>query len=158
MTNNELFKKIFAKNQWNLSQSLIRSAHCWRSIPVLGYPDLMQCEWLADALHKVNQETILCLSSGCHETESISVDTHKISEALFERVYLSVALTNLDVDFILFKNDTNDYYIIAGTHEFMKCAYRATDQTAQELFLGSAKYCGEKEKTFLFSTWEKYYR
>jgi hypothetical protein len=160
MISRDLFGEIFCGKKWELSTDLV-AKHEWCSIVILGYPDLLQFELISNALKQRNINKLLCLSRGGASSEDqasdvLNSDQISMSETVFSKNYLCLALTTENLDFVLFKDDANEYYILAGPTSFMSVAHKRSFTAAKSEFFDEIEGMRTKAKSSFKDIWERY--
>ncbi len=162
MIDKNLFEEIFLNRRDILNPKLITNQG-WSSVIILGLPDIIQSEWLSKALSQCGAKELVYLSlEGSKVDDQIcevgAIDTDSISQNIFEKSHLCLALTTEKLDFVLFKDTANEYYILAGSELFMDAAYPITFSTAKKVYFGDVLYMRKEAQKMFRGLWETYAR
>jgi len=122
----------------------------------------MEAEWLADALTMSNFSEIVgvCFEFDRKPTiDIIHVDRDSILKYTYTNSYKYICLTYPEAEFLYFKDQANRFFLLCGNSDFVKNAFRCSDDTAQLMFFDywvESDFNSQKEKEYLIKIWKKY--
>ncbi|PIT43995.1 hypothetical protein [Snodgrassella alvi] len=94
----------------------------WIAMPVPENLDMIESEWLSDAIHRFGfttyEQYIIGIDNNIEFSEIIN-NQENICNSEYDYLDRCVILTNKNIDFLYYKDINNLYHMFAGTYDFV---------------------------------------
>jgi len=132
----------------------------WKCIVIPGEPNMMEIEWLSNS---INDAGLAKLINIYFEYQKIRVEYNitkssidDILKALRSNLEKYSLITNESSDFICFRHQSGDFYMICGPEKFVVSSYKCSVKTAKFMFDEYIKEFKIDEKRKLQDVWGRY--
>ena len=151
---------FFDETGFYLSETLIHENQ-WVSVVQPDYLGHMQFEWIVEAARYNKAEKLVLLvhmggKDNKYKIDSCEVEIEALAKIMASYLPYAIVVTDEKSSFIVFESDDNEYWIIAGSKDFMKIAYRASFHAAYVEFSGYWEHEKEIVQKKYENIWNKY--
>lgn len=153
------FDEIFDVSSWHLDAHLIAKRD-WASIIVLDIPYIETCQRIFDKTNK-HSKNYISLSYGgdlldANEAIEVPVNAEKIQSEINRCLTRSLAITDDELRFVIFKEHDNEFYIIAGQQSFVDYIADENIKSHKECFFEYTSSIPEPYRKKIEENWFKY--
>jgi hypothetical protein len=132
----------------------------WEVTIAPGRPNVMEVEWLADSISEFGFDTdVISINfEFCKIRESVrdlgAINRDSVADAAWEFIEKYTVLTNKKLDFLVYMDQSGDYFLCAGPKLFVAHSYKCSKDTAK--FFDYIEDFGAEGKNKLSEVWQRY--
>jgi hypothetical protein len=157
---NQILKK-WLDPDYGISEAAIR-AKGWAAVPAPDVMNVMEAEWLAQAIQAQGLRTAIGLAfeyRGEPTVEDVPATRDGLLAFNGQNSWRYVIITSPQESFLFYQDDGNRYFLLCGNADFLCQAYRCTWESARMRYFDewvNLDHHSAEEKRFMTAVWDKY--